>query len=86
MFFVYVLQSEKDESTYVGFTSDLDARLLRHNSGKTKSIKSKLPMKVVYYEAYLTKEQAITREQELKKNRFAKEQLFKRIFNNGPFV
>ncbi|GAB5522401.1 MAG: hypothetical protein Roseis2KO_02730 [Roseivirga sp.] len=72
MFLVYVLESEKDGSTYVGFTSDLENRLLAHNSGKTKSIKSKLPMRVVYYEAYLTKEKAIAREQELKKNRFAK--------------
>lgn len=81
MFLVYVLESEKDGSAYVGFTSDLEGRLLAHNSGKTKSIKSKLPMRVVYYEAYLTKEKAISREQELKKNRFAKEQLFKRIFS-----
>lgn len=80
MFFVYVLKSEKDGSTYVGFTSDLEVRLSSHNAGKTKSLRSKLPMKLVYYEAYLTKSQAIEREQELKKNRFAKEQLFKRIF------
>ncbi len=37
-------------------------------------------MELVYYEAYLTKTSAIKREIELKKNSFAKEQLFKRIF------
>ena len=81
MFFVYVLKSEKDESTYTGFTSNLENRLIQHNAGKTKSLKSKLPMRIVYFEAYETKELAIQREQELKKNRSVKEQLFKRIFN-----
>ena len=80
MFFVYVLVSEIDKSTYVGFTSDLDARLKAHNSGKTKSLRHKLPMRLVYSEEYVTKELAIKREQQLKKNRFAKEQLFKKIF------
>ena len=81
MFFVYILKSDKDGSTYTGFTSDLEKRLNQHNAGKTKSIKSKLPMKLVYFESYETKELALQREQELKKNRFAKEQLFKKIFN-----
>ena len=58
MFFVYVLVSEVDSSTYVGFTSNLDERLKAHNSGKTKSIKHKLPMKLVYFEEYETKELA----------------------------
>ena len=80
MFFVYVLKSDKDDSTYTGFTSDLDKRLEQHNSGKTKSIRSKLPMKMIYYEAFLTKDLAIQREQEIKKNRSVKERLFKRIF------
>lgn len=84
MFFVYVLQSEVDSSTYVGFSSNIEERLKAHNSGKTKSTKSKRPWKVVYYEAYQTERLALNREKELKTNRFAKEQLFKRIF--GPFV
>lgn len=86
MFFVYVLVSKVDLSTYVGFTSDLEARLKRHNAGETKSLKSKIPLVIAYYEAYRTQEMAIAREQELKKNRSAKERLFNRIFPNGPFV
>ena len=80
MFFVYVLKSEKDDSTYIGFTQDLEKRLLEHNAGKTKSIKHKLPMTLEYYEAVHSKTIARKREIELKKNSFAKEQLYKRIF------
>ena len=80
MFFVYVLQSLKDGTTYIGSCEDLTIRIKQHNQGKTKSNKHKLPVELIYYEAYLTKTLARKREIELKKNSYAKEQLFKRIF------
>ncbi len=52
VFVVYVLQSEVDGSFYKGMTSDMDRRLKQHNSGKTKSTKSKMPWRVVYTEKY----------------------------------
>jgi putative endonuclease len=79
MYYVYVLKSEKDGTTYIGCTEDLERRIEEHNKGKTKSIKHKLPVILVYYEAYLTKTLALKRENRLKKNSFAKEQLFNRI-------
>jgi len=82
MFYVYVLQSEKDKTTYVGFTDDLRKRLNEHNQGKTKSIKHKLPLILIYYESYQTKYLARKRELELKNNSFKKEELYKRIFEN----
>ena len=80
MYYIYVLQSLKDQTTYIGSTEDLKERFKQHNAGKTKSIKHKLPMSLVYYESYLTNNQARKREIELKKNKFKKEELFKRIF------
>ena len=80
MYYVYVLISEKDGTTYIGSTEFLDRRIEEHNKGKTKSIKHKLPVRLAYYEAYLTKTLALKRENKLKKNSFAKEQLFERIF------
>ena len=80
VFYTYVLQSEKDKTTYIGSTKDLKNRIIEHNSGKTKSIKHKLPMKLIYYEAYLNKICARKREIELKTNSSKKEELFKRIF------
>ena len=81
MFFVYVLKSLKDGTTYIGSCQDIELRLVQHNQGKTKSIKHKLPMELIYFEAYLTRTLARKREIELKKNSYAKEQLFKRIFD-----
>lgn len=80
MFFVYVLRSISDNTTYIGFTEDLDKRINEHNQGKTKSIKHKLPMELVYYEAYNSKTLARKREIQLKKNSSEKEKLYKRIF------
>lgn len=80
MFFVYVLKSLKDGSTYIGYTSDLDKRLEQHNAGKTKSIKSKIPFKLIYHETFENKTEAIKRELKLKKSSYEKEKLFKRIF------
>jgi len=80
MYYVYVLQSEKDFTTYIGYTSDLQSRILDHNSRKTKSIKHKLPMILVHYETFSQKTDARKREIELKTNSFKKKELFDRIF------
>ncbi len=80
-YYVYVLQSTVDDTTYIGYTDNLKERLKSHNSGKTKSIKHKLPMQLVYCEAYRGKTLAIKREIFLKKNSAAKAELFGRIFN-----
>ena len=82
MFYVYLLQSIKDQTYYIGYTSDLRKRFEEHNSGKTKSIKHKIPFKLTYYEAYLTKTAAIIRERELKNSAYKKEELIKRAINN----
>jgi len=75
-----VVRSQKDRTTYIGSTGDLIQRMKDHNAGKTKSIRHKLPVELVYYEAYQTKFHARRREIELKKNSAKKEELFKRLF------
>ena len=59
MFFAYVIQSEIDGSLYKGHSEDLQRRLQQHNSGKTKSIKSKIPYILIYSEEFLTREESI---------------------------
>ena len=63
---VYVLISEKDNSWYIGYTSDIEKRLSYHNSGKTITTNRKKPWNLLYYEVSFDKEDAIAREKYLK--------------------
>ena len=65
-YYVYVLKSINSNRLYIGCTSDLVRRLDEHNSGKCFSTKSYLPIKLIYYEAYLSKTDAFNREKKLK--------------------
>ncbi len=65
MFYVYVLKcSNKD--LYIGYSDDLKRRLHEHINGNVKSTKSKLPVILIYYEAYKDKRDATKREYNLK--------------------
>ena len=81
-FYVYVLKSEIDNSTYIGFTSDLVNRLAYHNSGKSRYTKSKKPWDMIYFEAYKDEKIARKREIKLKKSSWHKKTLLGRIFNS----
>ncbi len=65
-YFVYVLQSESDQNWYTGFTDDLDNRVLNHNKGRVMSTKTRIPLKLIYFEACLNKYDALAREKYLK--------------------
>jgi len=65
-YYVYLLISEKDNSWYIGYTSNLKERIMQHNSGKTISTKRKLPWRILYYEVSFNIEDAIAREKYLK--------------------
>ena len=66
MYYSYVLQSETDNGFYVGFTRNLKLRFEQHNSGYVDSTKSRRPLKLIYYEACLSQEDATKREKYLK--------------------
>lgn len=56
-----------DDSLYTGWTNDLEKRIHAHNQGKgAKYTKSRRPVELVYYEEYRTKEEAMSREWEIK--------------------
>lgn len=45
---VYALRSEIDGRIYVGFSLDVQKRLIEHNSAKTKSTKGFIPWTLIY--------------------------------------
>jgi len=65
-YYVYIVKSAKDNGYYIGCTNDLESRLAEHNLGRTKSLKTRLPVKLIYKEAYNTKKEAQTRERQIK--------------------
>lgn len=65
-YYVYVLQSLVDKKFYIGYTTNLEKRLLAHNSGNNLSTKYRRPLKYLYYEAYVSKLDALGREKFLK--------------------
>lgn len=66
MYYVYILQSKKDGRLYIGYTANLKKRLQEHNNGKSLATKPFRPYKLIFYEAFLNKRDAKTREEYLK--------------------
>ncbi|OGC96225.1 hypothetical protein A3H89_03020 [Candidatus Amesbacteria bacterium RIFCSPLOWO2_02_FULL_48_11] len=66
MHYLYILQSQKDGDFYTGTTSDLKRRLKEHNAGNNFSTAPRRPFRLIYYEAYLLKQDAESREKYLK--------------------
>ena len=65
-FFVYILQSLKDNRFYIGQTNDLNDRIKRHNAGQVSATRNRKPLKIVYTETFATRSEAMQREKYLK--------------------
>ncbi len=80
MNYTYILECA-DGTLYCGWTNDLEKRLKAHNDGKgAKYTRSRLPVKIVYYEEFETAKEAQRREYQIKKlKRAEKIKLLKRV-------
>ncbi len=64
--YAYILECA-DHTYYCGYPNDLEKRLETHNRGKgAKYTRARLPVSLVYYEIFKTKEEAMSREWHLK--------------------
>lgn len=79
MYYVYILKSKKDKRLYIGYTNNLIERLAMHNAGKVTATKYRIPLGLVYYEAYRSRKDARKRERMLKLYSKAWAQLKRRI-------
>ena len=66
MYYTYILLSLKDWKFYIGYSSDLKQRIKDHFCGKNKSTSPRRPFKLIYYEAHLSKKDAMRRERYFK--------------------
>jgi putative endonuclease len=72
--YAYIVECA-DGTYYCGYTNDLEKRIETHNRGKgAKYTKPRLPVVLVYYEEFETKEEAMSREWHLKQLTHAQKQ------------
>ena len=65
-FYIYVLISQKDKKFYTGVSTNPKRRFEQHNAGLVLSTKYRVPLKLVYFEACLNKDDTYRREKYLK--------------------
>jgi len=74
-YYVYLLKSKQTSRicpafpkarVYIGCTGDLRKRIKEHTDGKVFSTKKMLPIELLYYEAYKSKDIAYKREKTIK--------------------
>lgn len=64
--YTYIVEC-RDGSLYTGWTNDIVKRIENHNNGSgAKYTRSRLPVRLVYYEVYSTKKEAMQREYAIK--------------------
>jgi len=66
---VYILESLKDKTYYIGSTQNLESRLKRHNEGRVAYTKPKRPWKLIYSEEHPDRSSAAKKEYEIKKHK-----------------
>ena len=73
--YAYILKCA-DDTYYCGYTNDLENRIKKHNQGKgAKYTRGRLPVVLVYYEVFASKEEAMSREWHLKQLSRAQKEL-----------
>ena len=70
-YYVYMLKTLKGfkNKTYVGYTSDINSRIQKHNSSKGAKATKGYQWKVVYKKRFISKSEALSYEYKLKKDR-----------------
>lgn len=69
MNYVYVLESLRDSRWYTGMCADLRKRVSAHEAGQVCSTRHRRPLRLIYYEACLSRTDAVRRERYLKTGR-----------------
>lgn len=63
---LYILKSNRDGRLYTGCTNNLKKRFDFHNSGKAKFTSEYTPFLIIFYEAFINRDDAFRREKWLK--------------------
>ena len=83
-FFVYMILSKKNEKwiSYVGYTNNIENRILLHNSSKGAKFTKGKKWQLIYFEKYKNKVDAMKNEYKLKKNYKLRTKIKRDFINN----
>lgn len=74
--YMYVVEC-CDGSYYTGYTTNIKKRVTVHNSGKgAKYTRARLPVKLIYAEGFISKEEAMSAEALLKRKKRAQKESY----------
>ncbi len=63
MYYTYILYSQNHDKIYIGYTSDLNKRLTRHNSTNNKGYTKKYqPWEILFSEEFQDRTEAVKKE------------------------
>ncbi len=82
-FFVYTLQSIKDNKFYTGYSKNLKERIKQHSQGDVISTRNRRPLKLIHAEIFINESDARAREVYLKSG-YGRQQLRKMLKNTLP--
>ena len=66
-FYTYILQSEQTDGLYIGSTTDLEDRLLRHNNDRNSYTKGKGPWVLLWSAKFYSRKEAVQLELSFKR-------------------
>ena len=79
-YYTYILYSLRDKGLYIGYTTDLKARLIDHAQNRVPATKSRTPLLLIHYEYFINQHDAKAREKFLKSG-FGRKQFAKILHN-----
>ena len=84
MHFVYLVVTKKNDKiiSYVGYTNNLDKRILLHNTSKGAKFTRGRYWKLIYYKKYKNISTALKEEYKLKKDYKLRNKIKKNYINN----
>ena len=77
VYYVYLIKTLENypKKTYVGYTNDLDQRLVKHNTNKGAKSTRGYKWKLIYRKRFYSKSKALSFEYKLKKDRKERSQI-----------
>jgi putative endonuclease len=80
-YYVYILQSEKNDSYYVGSSDNPQARLIDHNLGRSSYSKNNRPFKLVFTQEFASLSESRNVEKKIKS--WKRRDFIDKIIQNG---